>query len=124
MPSKSFLEKATPETPKTPIDDYRQRDFEVLDFVTGCIQDRFDQEDYQMYATCEQLLVKAARKEVYSSELASFTSFYGDDFNSEVLNIQLKTLSSVILDTHVKTFHDTRCHVNELSVGVKVIGSH
>ena len=55
--------------------------------VTSCTQGRFDQKDFEMYATCELLLAtcelllaKFANKEDYSAEFEIITDFYGDDF--------------------------------------------
>ena len=64
--------------------------------VTSCTQDRFDQKDFEMYATCELLLAKSANIEDYSAELEIITDFYGDDFYGDDfkrndLESQLKT---------------------------------
>ena len=38
-----------------------KKNFEVIDTVITCIKERFDQEEYVMFATCEQVLLKAVR---------------------------------------------------------------
>ena len=57
--------KTPAEHPNTPADYYRPKYFEALDIVIACIQDLFNREDYEMYATCEQLLLKAAHNQPY-----------------------------------------------------------
>ena len=111
-----------PRHPETPQDDFRRKYFEAVDGIIECIKDRFDQEDYQMYAVCEQLLVKAARKEDYSVELEFVTNFYGDDFKRNLLDTQLKTFPFVLSDAdNVTTFNDLRKRVKKLSKGTKLL---
>ena len=50
LQQKSFFAKTPAEHPKSPADYYRQTYFEALDLVISTIKDRFDQEDYKMYA--------------------------------------------------------------------------
>ena len=45
-----------------------------------------------MYALYEELLVKVANKESFSTEFEKITNFYADDFKPNALEIQLKTL--------------------------------
>ena len=47
---------------------YRQAYFEVFDVSCSTIEDKFRQPGYQLYSNLEQLLLKAVRKENYSSE--------------------------------------------------------
>ena len=61
-PSKIVFGKAPHENPETPADDYRVKFFEALDLVINCIEHQFNQKDCHMYATCEQLLIKAVKK--------------------------------------------------------------
>ena len=74
--------------------------------ITSCIKDRFDENDFEMYATCESLLVKSAIKEDYSTEFEIITNFIGDNFKRNDLDTQLKTLLFIILnDQSLETFH-------------------
>ena len=43
-------------------DTYRKHYFEALDLVISAIQERFEQRDNKIYASCEELLLKAAKK--------------------------------------------------------------
>ena len=88
-PSEIVFGKAPHENPETPADDYRVKFFEGLDLVVNCVEDRFNQKDYHMYATCEQLLIKAVKKEDFSDEISEVMNFYNDDFNAHMIKIQL-----------------------------------
>ena len=66
---------------ETPENDYRRKYFEVIDTVITCIKERFDQEDYVMFATCEQVLLKAVRGQQYEIELGKVCDFYHDDYD-------------------------------------------
>ena len=69
-----------------------------------------------MYVTLEQLFVKVVNGKSFEVEFEKVTKFYGDDFNSDVLKVQLKTLPAVIKvnDEIVDTFYDVRKLVKEL----------
>ena len=73
---------------------YRQIYFEVLDLMTARIEDRFNQADYKIYVSCEQLLLKAAIDVDYTTEMENATSFYGDDFQPARLEAHLKTFTA------------------------------
>ena len=77
---------------ETPEDEYRRKHFEAIDLVVSCIKNRFDQDGFEMYALCEQLLVKAANKDSFTTEFEKITNFYADDFKLNALETQLKTL--------------------------------
>ena len=42
----------------------------------------------------EQLLLKAAKKEVYTEEFSFITNFYGSDFDDRNLKLQLELFTS------------------------------
>ena len=97
----------TPDYPKTPEEDYKRKYFEAIDLITSCIKDRFEENDFEMYATCESLLVKPAIKEDYSAEFGIITNFIGDNIKRNDLDTQLKTLPFIISnDQSLETFHD------------------
>ena len=85
---------AQPEFPNSIEDHYRQIYYGVLDLLTTCLEDRFDQKDYHMYVNCEQLLCKAAQGDDYTKELKEVTTFYGCDFQPARLEQHLVTFSS------------------------------
>ena len=49
-----------------------------------------------MYATPEQLLIKAILGESFEEKLQKVIGFYHDDFNEGILRVQLRTLLAVI----------------------------
>ena len=76
-----------------PKDLYRKHYFEAFDTVINCIENRFDQEDFKMYALLEQVLLKAAKHDEYEEELKEVILFYKEDFDESLLRSQLLTFS-------------------------------
>jgi len=78
-----------------------------------------------MYATCEQLLVKAANNENFEDELQNFTQFYGSDFDPSVLETQLNTLPFCFSPNvgNMETFRDVLKQVKAFSKGHKLVVS-
>ena len=76
-------------------EEYRRQYYAALDSVITCIKERFEQKDQEMYATLEQLLIKAILGESFEEELQKVIGFYNDDFNDGILRVQLRTLSVV-----------------------------
>ena len=121
-PSKIIFGKAPHENPETPADDYRVKFFEALDLVINCIEDRFNQKDYHMYATCERLIIKAVKKEDFSDEISEVTDFYNDDFNAHMIKIQLQLLPPVMTDNiNINSFKEIRNQVKLLSSAKKAL---
>ena len=73
---------------------YRRIFYEALDLIISCIKNRFEQPGYQVYRKLEDLVVKAAKKEVYDEELEFVCNFYGQDFNREQLKMQLAIMAN------------------------------
>lgn len=120
MVIENYFSKTPSDHPQTPEEYYRRKYFEAFDLVTTCIKDRFDQKDFEMYATCEQLLVKSANKQDYVAELETVINFYKDDFDRCALDVQLKTLPHTLPSNEVfETFHDILKEVKKLSKGQK-----
>jgi hypothetical protein len=74
-------------------DHYRMIYFEAIDTLATCLKDRFTQKDFEIYAKLEHILVKGAKAECVDKELEECGSFYGTDFDVNVLKTQLLTLS-------------------------------
>ena len=64
-------------------EEYRRQYYAALDSVITCIKERFEQKDYEMYATLERLLIKAILGESFEEELQKVIGFYYDDFNDD-----------------------------------------
>ena len=101
-------------------DEYRRKYFEAIDLVVSCIKNRFDQDDFEMYALREQLLVKAANKESFTTVFEKITNFYADDFKPNALETQLKMLL-VTLPLDAETFRDVLKQVKGLSKRQKLL---
>ena len=103
-----MIGKAVHEHPEKVEEGYRRQYYAVLDSVISCIKERFEQKDYKMYATLEQLLNKAILGESFEEELRKVIGFYHDDFNDNILTLQLRTLLAKIGqgEGSVNTFHD------------------
>ena len=78
---------------------YKVAYFEALDLVIASIRERFDQPGFKMYRNLQELLLKAAKKDIYDEEYGFVVNFYGDDLNSTLLKSQLEVLS-VQFDGH------------------------
>lgn len=120
---KHMLGKAPGEHPEKVEDDYRRKYYAVLDTVVSCIKERFEQPDYEIYSSLEQLLVKAAMSKSYEEEFVTVTTFYHDDIDGDLLSVQLKTLPAVIgsSDKSINTFYDVRELVKGLKQPLKAL---
>lgn len=75
--------------PQLPKEHYRQYYFEAIDLIINCIKDRFDQPGYRIYSSLVTLLLKACKKEPLEDDLETVCTFYKDDFDRELLSMQL-----------------------------------
>ena len=73
-----------------------------------------------MYATLEQLLIKAILGESFEEELQKVIGFYHNDFN-DIVRAQLRTLPAVIGQSEgsANTFHDKRILVKQLKIPIR-----
>ena len=88
LPQKGFenyFSTTESDYPETPEDENRKKYFEAIDLIVSCIKNRFEQDDFKMYALCERLLVKAANKESFTTEFEKITNFYADDSKPNAL---------------------------------------
>ena len=116
-----MIGKAAGEHPENVEEEYRRQYFAALDSVITCRKERFEQKDYEMYATLEQLLIKAILGESFEEELQKVIGFYHDDFNDDILRVQLRTLPAVIGQGKgsVNTFYDIRILVKQLKKPIR-----
>jgi len=107
---------AEPSTIDSPKVYYRHMYYQCVHAAITTIQDRFHQEDYSMYSTLEQLLIKAHTDEDYSAGLQQFTELYGADFNKSELATQLQLLSCMDIKIAKEsiTFRDIHIHFQSL----------
>ena len=118
-PSRYIVGKAAGEHLGNVEEEYRSQYFAALDSVITCIKEQLEQKDYEMYATLEQLLIKAILGQ--SFELQKVIGFYHDDFNDDILRVQLRTLPAVIGQGKgsVNTFYDIRILVKQLKKPIR-----
>ena len=88
---------------RTPKEYYKQYYFEAIDLIINCIQDRFDQPGYRIYSCLVTILLKAC-KEPLEDDLESICTFYKDDFDRELLSVQLQTFG-----VHIQQTQELQC---------------
>ncbi|XP_070188918.1 zinc finger MYM-type protein 1-like [Littorina saxatilis] len=103
--------------PSSVEDHYRMIYFEAIDVLASCLKDRFAQDDFEMYATLEQVLLKGAKGESFEIELAKCSDFYGADFNVPNLRAQLQTLAIQIRTA----YPDTDCLLSDIVGYFKIL---
>ena len=92
VPSRYSEGNAHPEHHSNIENFYRQVYFETVDTVASCIEERFNQKDYTMYANCEQVLVKGALGKLVSYNVDQLCEFY-TEFDPDNLRIQLSIMA-------------------------------
>ena len=102
-------------------DHYRSIYFQALDYAVSSIEDRFDQPGFQVYKNLEELLVRAANKQDYSTELKDVLQLYGDDFDEDELTTQLQIFSTNFdTDIHPVTLQGSIKYLQNLTSGQRV----
>ena len=116
-----LIGKIAGEHPENVEEEYQRQYYAALNSVITCIKELFEQKDYEMYATLEQLLIKAIISELFEEELQKVLGFYHDDFNDDILREQLRTLPAVIgqEEESVNTFHDIRTLVKHIKKPIR-----
>ena len=80
---------------ESPKDFYRQKYYDAYDFVINAIQDRFDQKDFKVYKSIQDLLLKSIKKEDFDDEFNVVVEIYRDDVNDYLLKTQLSLFPQV-----------------------------
>ena len=71
--------------------------YAVIDVTTECIRNRFNQKDFKVYQSLQELLLKAVAGEDHDEELAKVMAAYGDtDLQQYKLKAQLSLLPEVV----------------------------
>ena len=82
------------------------------------------QDDYDMFSTMEQLVLKAAHGQPCEEELEKVVYFYKSDFDSGILKVKLPAVPSIIgnvSDDRYETFLDVRKAVMKLNNPVRCL---
>ena len=110
-----MIGKAAGEHTENVEEEHRRQYYAALDSVITCIKKRFEQKDYEMCATFEQLLIKAILGESFEEVLQKVIGFYHDDFDDDILRVQLRTLQAVTGqgEGSVNRFYDIRIQLKK-----------
>jgi hypothetical protein len=101
---------------------YRLIYYAALDQVIGSIKDRFEQPGYQVYSHLESLLLNVANKAEYTEDLEFVCSFYDEDFNPDLLKLQLSALANSIPEKEAKySLKDCIDYIKSLSEGQRTL---
>ena len=121
IPNRYMIGKAAGKHPENVEEVYQRQYYAALDNVITCIKERFEQKDYEMYATLEQLLIKAIFCESFEELLQKVIGFYHDHFNDDILRVQLRILPAVIGQDEgsVNAIHDIRVLVKQLKKPIR-----
>ena len=125
MVIENYFSDTPNEAPDTPEEEYRRIYYQAVELVVAFIEERFDQKDFEMFATVEQLIVKAANNVDFENEYEKVIAFYRDDFDASILKTQLKTLPFCFPPNTGKfeTFRDVMKQVKAFSNGHKILVS-
>ena len=87
---------ASPEFHESAESMYRAMYFEALDLAVTCIADRFDQPGLFVYRRLQNVLEKSVQGKDCEEDINFVTEFYGNDFDSYNLRVQLNLMSTVL----------------------------
>ena len=109
----------------SPCDFFRMMYYEALDLATTSITERFDQPGYKVYQNLEALVLKVCRGEKYDEHLDFVCEFYGEDFDKDLLKIQLPLLHALVTEEDQCKDSDLTIHnivkvLANLSIGQQV----
>lgn len=92
----------------TPKEYFRHMYYAAIDVSTECIRTRFNQKDFKVYQSIQELLLKAVAGEDHDEELAKLMAVYGDtDLQQYKLQAQLSLLPDVVQAMGYDTSHST-----------------
>ena len=112
-----FGGKAAPKYTNDVISQYRRIYFESLDCIINDIEDLFDQEDFRTYVKLENVLLKAAKGNVFIQEYNDVMVIYGSEFDENRFQLQLQTLQEYCTNIDGKA---CICSVNDTLRNLKV----
>ena len=78
--------------PSIPKDHHHQIYFQALDAATNCIEERFDQPDFQKYVLLQQMFLKAIKGQPCENEVREVCSIYSGDIEKYRLEAKLPLL--------------------------------
>ena len=103
---------------------YRQSYFEALDLAISTIQDRFDQPNFSVYRSLEQLLLNTIRGESTQEMYDFVCKFYNSDFDCQRLQVHLEMLQATFpegLKSVTLCTNDLKCFILSLSENERAV---
>ena len=98
--------------PSTPKEYFHHMYYAAIDVTTECIRTRFNQKDFKVYQSIQELLLQAVAGEDHDEELAKVMAAYGDtDLQQHKLEAQLSLLPEVV---QAMGYVTSRFHVADL----------
>ena len=82
--------------PSTPKEHCRQIYFDVMESATQRILSRFDQEDFKIYKSIQELFLKSIHLDSYEDDLKVMVKMYKDDVNASNLEKELLLLPQIV----------------------------
>ena len=82
--------------PSTPKEHYRQIYFDAIESATLRILSRFDQEDFKIYKSIQELFLKSIHLDSYEDDLKVVVKMYKDDVNASNLETDLSLLPQIV----------------------------
>ena len=83
--------------PSTPKEHFRRMYYSAIDVRIQCIRTRFNQKDFKVYQSIQELLLKAVAGEDHEEELAKVMAVYGGtDLQQYKLETQLSLLPDMV----------------------------
>ena len=109
----------------SPYDFFRMVYYEALDLATTSITERFDQPGYKVYQNLEALVLKVCGGEKYDEHLDFVCEFYGEDFDKDLLKVQLSLFHTLVTEGDQCKDSDLTIHnivrvLANLSIGQQV----
>ena len=122
LPLRNYFGNAPAEFPDNEEDHYRQIYFEAIETVIGCIEKRFEQNDYtNYYSKLENLLLYSARGEPYEELLSFICKFCKEDINKGRLEAQLPSLKELFKDEDQINISNIIKTFRNMSTGIRGI---
>ena len=86
----------------SPKEYYRKMYFEISDTISGEMQKRFEQKNYDLYSKAEELLLSAAGSaQVLEGNIETIVRHFGEDLDQSRLKNQLAVLSDAVTGVNI-----------------------
>ena len=93
-----FGRQSAPDYDIDVISNYYRTSFETLDCIINPTADRYDQADFRIYVKLKNLLLKAAKGDVFIQAYNDNMAIYSSDFDKNRFQAQIKALQEYCTD--------------------------